>query len=444
MQAPAFESLKSKVAEIPHSQAVGRVVSTDGHTIEVSGLEKDGRMGDRVRLIRSDGSALMGDILRLNNTGVTVLPDTSLRQVALSNRVTLCGQVRIAPHASWLGRVIDPYGKPLDGSSLVPGPTAFDLENEPPSAMSRKPMGPRLRTGFHLLNTMLPIARGQRLGIFAGSGVGKSTLLADLVRSMEADVIVLALVGERGREITEFTQNVLGAQDHERAIVIAATADSAPTARLRCPLTAMRIAEYFRDAGLQVLLFVDSITRFAEAHREVAVSAGEFPSLRGFPPSTPSRVTKLAERAGPGPHGAGDITAIFTVLVAASDLNEPVADMLRGVLDGHVVLDRKLADQGKFPAISTLDSVSRSLPSAADAAENDLITRSRHLLARYHEASALIEAGLYTGGGDPELDQAIAFRNFFSEFIKTRTDGTIQDSFGALRLCLLRSGALKD
>lgn len=223
-----------------------------------------------------------------------------------------------------------------------------------------------------------------------------------------------------------------------------ASADAASTARMRCPITAMRVAEYFRDTGLHVLLFVDSITRFAEAHREVAVSAGEFPSLRGFPPSTPGQITKLGERAGPGAKGTGDITAIFSVLVAASDMNEPVADMLRGVLDGHVVLDRALADQGQFPAVDVLQSVSRSLPRAATVRENEIISRARRLASKYHGSSALIEAGLYTEGSDPDLDQAIAFKSHFVEFCVSRTDRSIEESFEALRLCLLRSGAQKD
>ncbi len=444
MQQSTLVTLKTNLAQIERLRPVGRVMSTDGHTIELAGLENQARLGDRLRLLRSDGSILMGDVLRLTSSGVTMLPDLPPHQVALENRVTLCGQVRIAPHSAWLGRVLDPYGKPLDDGPPLSGTVSVALDNQPPSAACRKPMGRRLRTGFHLFNTMLPITRGQRVGIFAGSGVGKSMLLADLVRSMEADVVVLALVGERGREINDFTQNVLSKSGGERSVLIAASADSSPTARMRCPLTAMRVAEFFRDKGQHVLLFVDSITRFAEAHREVAVSAGEFPSLRGFPPSTPTQITHLAERAGPGCHGSGDITAVFSVLVAGSDLNEPVADMLRGVLDGHFILDRSLADQGHFPAVNVLQSVSRSLPDAADANENGLIARSRQLMSLYHEASALIEAGLYTEGADPDLDQAIAFRRYHRDFCKSRLDGEIADSFSALRLCLLRSGALKD
>lgn len=444
MNKPVLVQLKSKVSDIARSRAVGRVISTDGHTIRIAGLEEDARLGDRLRLFRGDGTSLTGDVLCLSGDGVTMLPDGPPQRVALGDRVTLSGRVRIFPDTSWLGRVIDPFGQPLDGAPLVSGPSGLEIDNDPPMGGHRKPLGARLQTGFHLFNTILPIVRGQRVGIFAGAGVGKSTLLANLMQSIEADVVVLALVGERSREINDFTQIVLREDRLCRAVVVAASADAAPSTRLRCPMTAMRLAEFFRDAGQHVLLFVDSVTRFAEAHREVAASAGEFPSLRGFPPSTPAQISKMAERAGPGLTGTGDITAIFNVLVAASDMNEPVADMLRGVLDGHFVLDRKLADQGRFPAVNILQSVSRSLPEAADNGENDLIVRARRLVAKYEGSLPLIEAGLYSAGTDTQLDQAIAFHGNFSDFALSRVTCTIAESFAALRLCLLRCGALKD
>lgn len=444
MHTPSLSHLKGKVSNIDRARPVGRVVSTDGHTILISGLEDEARLGDRLSLLRNDGSILTGDVLCLSSDGVTMLPDALPQQVALADRVMLGGRPLIHPDTSWLGRVIDPYGMPLDGKPLVPGHMAFEIENEPPPAVSRKSLGVRLETGFHLFNTMLPITRGQRVGVFAGSGVGKSTLLADLMQSIEAGVVILALVGERGREINNFTQKVLAQAGLQHAIVVAASADAAPTARMRCPMTAMRLAEFFRDAGQHVLLFIDSITRFAEAHREVAASAGEFPSLRGFPPSTPAQITKLAERAGPGRFGTGDITGIFSVLVAASDMNEPVADMLRGVLDGHVILDRKLAERGQFPAVNILQSVSRALPEAASATENDLISRARRLVSKYQDSSALVDAGLYTSGTDPELDMAIAFGRNFPEFCKSRSASSVGESFEALRLCLVRCGAMKD
>lgn len=268
-------------------------------------------------------------------------------------------------------------------------------------------MGARLETGLAVFNTLLPIVRGQRLGLFSGSGVGKSTLLSKLAKNVQADVVVVALIGERGREVREFVETVLGPEGMKRAIVVAATSDQSPLVRRRCAFSAMAIAEFFRDQGLHVLLLADSITRFAEAHREVALSSGEQANLRGFPPSTSSMIMGLCERAGPGEGTSGDITAVFTVLVAGSDMEEPIADILRGVLDGHVVLDRAIAERGRFPAIDLLRSVSRSLPLAASHDENDLIKRCRHLLGAYDRAEMMIQAGLYSAGSDPLVDASI-------------------------------------
>ncbi|WP_349305023.1 FliI/YscN family ATPase [Marivita sp. GX14005] len=440
MQNAALSQLTTRLAGIAPARPIGRVVAVDGHILTIAGLETEVKLADRLRLKRADGSFLTGEVLRIDEGTVTMLPDDPPEQVALSDRVVSLGPSRIAPCSDWIGRVVDPYGRSLDGRALTQGDELLDIYNEPPPPMVRKPLGKRLETGFDLFNTMLPIVRGQRIGIFAGSGVGKSTLVADFVKVIEADVVVLALVGERGREINEFTRHVLGPEGMQRTIVVAAGADMAATARMRCPLAAMRIAEHFRDTGRQVLLIVDSLTRFAEAQREVAISGGEFPSLRGFPPSTPAKLTKFVERAGPGPEGAGDITAIFSVLVAASDMNEPVADMLRGVLDGHVILDRTIAEQGIFPAVDVLGSVSRSLPGAASDIENQLIGRARSLLSSYQQSSALISAGLYSEGADTALDQAVAFHPIFREFKIGRTNGSSNDSFERLALGLRRCG----
>ena len=260
---------------------------------------------------------------------------------------------------------------------------------------------------MRIFNTLLPLVCGQRIGLFAGSGVGKSTLMGTFTRHVQADVVVIALIGERGRELREFAEDVLGAEGMARSVIIAATSDQSPLVRRRCAWAAMAVAEYFRDQGRHVLLLVDSVTRFAEAHREVALAGGEGASLRGFPPSLNQAIMGLAERAGPGPEGAGDITAVFSVLVAGSDMEEPVADILRGVLDGHVVMDRRIAERGRFPAIDLLRSVSRSLPEAATEEENQLIGEARRLLGAYDRAEMMIQAGLYATGSDPVIDRAI-------------------------------------
>ena len=298
-----------------------------------------------------------------------------------------------------------------------------------------------METGLAVMNTLLPLVRGQRVGLFAGSGVGKSSLLADLARGVTADVIVIALVGERGREVRQFTENVLGPEGMARTIVVAATSDRAPQVRRRCAWAATAVAEHFRDKGLQVLLLVDSVTRYCEAHREISVVAGEQANLRGYPPSTAGAIASLCERAGPGVDDAGDITAVYTVLVAGSDMDEPVADMLRGVLDGHIVLDRAIAERGRFPAIDVLRSVSRSLPDAADRGENALIGEARKRFAAYDQAALMIQAGLYERGSDTGIDAAIACREPLEQFLTIKDKRNIAGHFAALKQALSHGGS---
>lgn len=264
-----------------------------------------------------------------------------------------------------------------------------------------------MNTGIAIFDTFLPIVRGQRIGLFAGSGVGKSTLLGQLVKNIQADVVIVALVGERGRELREFAEHVLGVDGMRRTIIVAATSDQSAPLRRMCIHSAMALAEFYRDKGLHVLLVADSITRFAEAHREVASWSGEPVSLGGFPPSIQHEIMALAERAGPGEGEQGDITAIFSVLVAASDMEGAIADILRGVLDGHVILQRDIAERGRYPAVDVLRSVSRSLPRCATEDENNLLLDARNLLTSWEASELLVKAGLYVAGSDPILDRAI-------------------------------------
>jgi len=350
--------------------------------------------------------------------------------------VRLMGPSQIAPDDAWIGRVIDPMGRALDGRPILRGARPRPLRGVPMNPTERRVLGARLETGLAVFNTLLPIVRGQRIGLFAGSGVGKSTLLAKLARGVHADVVVIALIGERGREVREFVDRVLGPEGMKRAVVVAATSDQSPLVRRRCAWTAMAVAEHFRDQGRHVLFLADSITRFAEAHREIALASGEGGSLRGFPPSTAHQITSLCERAGPGSGTAGDITGVFSVLVAGSDMEEPVADILRGVLDGHVVLDRKIAERGRFPAIDLLRSVSRALPGAASEAENTLIAAARQRLGAYDRSEMMIQAGLYTSGTDKALDAAIESWPKLDAFLaEDEWENTIA-SFRRLATCL--------
>jgi flagellum-specific ATP synthase len=311
----------------------------------------------------------------------------------------------------------------------------------PPKAAGRRHMGERLDTGLSVFNTILPIVRGQRIGLFAGSGVGKSTLLAKLAQHMEADVVVMALIGERGREVNHFVEQVLGPEGMRRAVVVAATSDQSPLVRRRCAWAAMTIAEHFRDQGKNVLLLADSVTRFAEAHREISAASGEAPALRGFPPSVTPLITGMCERAGPGTGDQGDITAVFSVLVAGSDMDEPIADILRGVLDGHIVLNREIAERGRFPAIDVSRSVSRSLPAAATKEENDLILDVRKYLGSYEQSEVMIRAGLYSEGTDPVLDTAVKLWPELDGFFGRDDPNGVKSSFDRLKLLLRRAAA---
>jgi flagellum-specific ATP synthase len=430
-----FDGLLAEIAGAAPVRRVGRVVESRRGLVEVSGLDQ-AALGDRVLIYSRDGVS-GGEVLRLAAGRCTVLPDASGDGMAIGDRVELMGRAEVAPDDSWIGRIVDPTGKPMDGRPLLRGPVPRALRAPAPPASSRRRLGPRVDTGTAVFDTLLPLVRGQRIGLFAGSGVGKSSLLARFARGVEADVVVIALVGERGRELREFTERVLGPTGMARSVVVTATSDQSPLMRRTCALTAMAVAEHFRDQGLHVLLLVDSVTRYAEAHREIALAGGEDASLRGFPPSLSQAIMGLAERAGPGPEGSGDITAVFSVLVAGSDMEEPVADILRGVLDGHVVMDRRIAERGRFPAIDLLRSVSRSLPDAASEEENALIGEARRLLGAYDRAELMIQAGLYAAGSDPLIDRAIKVWPALDAFLAEAAPANgITGSFERLRVCL--------
>ncbi|MCZ4352906.1 FliI/YscN family ATPase [Roseovarius aestuarii] len=433
--------LGAEITALSAEHVIGRVTAVSGGTLQIGGLGNAARLGDRLRVTRRDGGVLWGEVLQLEQGGVMMLPDDTAAGVSLGDRAALMEASVIAPSNRWIGRVIDPFGQPMDGRPLLRGPHARALRANPPPPAQRAPMGERLETGMAAFNTFLPIVRGQRIGLFAGAGVGKSSLLAHLGRKMQADVVVFALIGERGRELRDFIDNVLGPEGMARSVIVAATSDRSPLVRRRCAWTAMAVAEHFRDQGKEVLLLADSITRFAEAHREVATAAGEMPALRGYPASTAHMIMSLCERAGPGALDQGAITAVFSVLVAGADMDEPVADILRGVLDGHVVMDRAIAERGRYPAVDLLRSVSRSLPQAADEAENTLLMRARILLGAYARSETMIRAGLYAEGSDPELDQAIRAWPELDAFLAETESVSSQRSFDRLSLILRRAGA---
>lgn len=427
-----FSALQGEIARIANHRRVGRVVSLSPAALEVAGLTHQARIGDQVAIDARNGRALGGEIVAIAERATRVMTYQPLDGAGVGDRVTLLGGADAHPSPAWAGRIVDAFGAPLDGRPLKSGALGAPLRRDPPPAALRKSLGGRLATGLRVFDTILPLARGQRIGIFAGSGVGKSTLLADLARGIEADIVVLGLIGERGRELREFTEHVLGPEGMARSVVIAATSDQAPLIKRRAAWMALAAAEVFRDQGKHVLLMIDSLTRFAEAHREIALTAGEQPSLRAYPPSTANLIAALCERAGPGPTGKGDITAVFSVLVAGSDMDEPVADITRGVLDGHVVLDRGIAERGRFPAVDVRRSVSRSLPGVATAEENARLARLRRILTAYENAALMIQTGLYVPGSDPGIDEAMRLWPGLDAFFTERAPDGVAASFGRL------------
>ena len=435
------EQLTAQIADLPVATPLGRVARIDRGLVHISGLATDARLGDWIRISRHDGSVLQGEVVQMDGETLTALTEAPPEGVALQDRVSLAKPGQIYPSSQWIGRIFDANGNPLDEKPIKRGSTLYPLRASPPPAAQRKALGPRLETGLTVTNTLLPIVKGQRVGLFAGSGVGKSTMLAGLATQMHADVVVIAMIGERGREVRHFVDNVLGEEGLERSVVVAATSDQSALLRRHCAWTAMAAAEYFRNRGKSVLFLADSVTRFAEAHREIAVASGEAPVLRGYPPSTAHMITQLCERAGTGTDEQGDITAIFSVLVAGSDMDEPIADILRGVLDGHIVLDRQIAERGRFPAVDVLRSVSRSLPDAATTSENQTLSEVRRLLGVYDRNAMMIRAGLYAMGSDPETDQAIALWPEMEKFLAADDSETIAQNFRQLELILRRAKA---
>ena len=440
MAGTVFDGLIAEIAGLAPMRPVGRVAEIAASKIFLRGLGHKAALGDLVRVMLRGGVQLGGEVIALEPDLVTVLPEGPAEGVQIGDRAELLGPATLAPHDGWIGRIVDPYGRPLDGRPLFRGPRPRPMRAAPPAPAERRAMGARLATGVAVFDTLLPIVRGQRIGLFSGSGVGKSSLLGKLARGLEADVVVIGLVGERGRELREFVEHVLGPEGMARSVVVAATSDRSPLERRRAALAAMTVAEHFRDGGAHVLFLTDSVTRFAEAHREIALASGETGALGGYPPSLAHMIMSLAERAGPGAGDTGDITAIFSVLVAGSDMEEPVADILRGVLDGHVVLDRAIAERGRFPAVDLLRSVSRSLPAAANAEENALIAAARRLLGAYDRSEIMIHAGLYGRGSDPVLDEAIRVWPALDAFLAEDSPEGVAASFARLAECMAPKG----
>jgi flagellum-specific ATP synthase len=395
-------------------RVTGRVRRVVGLNLEVEGL--DVAIGDAVH-VDVAGTPLPAEVVALRDSGLVCMPFGTLQGVRAGAAVEPTGgPLTIGLGSELLGRVLDGLGRPIDGGPQLVGLERSGVGGTPPHALRRARVCEPLALGVRALDTLVPVGRGQRLGIFAGSGVGKSSLLSMVARNSEADVSVIALVGERGREVREFLENDLGEEGLARSVVVVATSDEPALVRLRAALTATRIAEWFRDQGRHVVLMMDSVTRFAMAQREIGLSAGEPPATRGYPPSVFALLPQLLERAGTGE--IGSITGLYTVLVEGDDMNEPIGDAARSILDGHVVLTRKLATAGHFPSIDVLESVSRVSSAVTSPEQRAAGTCLRNLMAAHREAKDLLEIGAYVAGSNPLVDRAVRLEAGISSFLR--------------------------
>ncbi|MBI1327349.1 MAG: flagellar protein export ATPase FliI [Alphaproteobacteria bacterium] len=430
------EKALAAASQTPESEVYGKVTKVLGLLVEIAGFGADLAVGSRVTLQTQAGKNVQAEVVGFRDERALLLPFGTLEGIGLGCKAILHqAKPMIMPDDRWLGRIINGLGEPIDGKGPLPhGGHPILLKNPPPPAQTRKRMGPKLDLGVRAINTFLSIVEGQRMGIFAGSGVGKSVLLSMMARYTAADVAVIGLVGERGREVQEFLEDDLGEEGLKKSVVIVATGDESALIRRQAAYVTLSVAEYFRQQGKQVLCMIDSLTRFAMAQREIGLSAGEPPTSKGYPPTTFGELARLLERAGPGNPGEGDITGIFSVLVEGDDMNEPIADAVRGIVDGHIVMEREIADRGRYPAINVLKSVSRSLPRAFTQEQNDVVRRAKQLISTYEDMAELIRLGAYRRGSDPLVDEAIKIYPLVEEFLRQQKEehSTIDESFARL------------
>jgi flagellum-specific ATP synthase len=413
-----MKALAEQIAELDDVETYGRVVGVRGLMVEVAGPIHAMSVGARVIIETGADRFIPCEVVGFTGANALLMPYAALEGVRRGCRALVTSvQAAVRPCASWLGRVLNAMGEPLDGKGPLPlGPSPYPFRNAPPPAHARRRVGAPLDLGVRALNTFVTCCRGQRMGVFAGSGVGKSVLLSMMARNVVADVSVIGLVGERGREVQEFLQDDLGPSGLARSVVVVSTSDEPALMRRQAAYLTLAIAEYFRDAAKDVLVLMDSVTRFAMAQREIGLSAGEPPTAKGYTPTVFTELPRLLERAGPGVD-QGTITGIFTVLVDGDDHNEPIADAVRSILDGHIVMERAIAERGRYPAINILRSISRTMPRAADPAFLPIINKARQLMATYADMEELIRLGAYRTGSSPEVDEAINLHPPFEQFL---------------------------
>lgn len=442
-----MRNLVEAVEKVDPLVVTGRVAAVSGLLIEARGGVTRLAVGARAEIARRAAPPLPVEVVGFRDSRALLMPFGPVDGVAPGALIHIRAEGAVVhPTPAWLGRIVDAFGEPIDGKGPLPqGSSAYPLRGSPPPAHARDRVGRRLDLGVRSMNVFTTCCRGQRLGVFAGSGVGKSVLLSMLARQAECDAVVVGLIGERGREVREFIEETLGEEGLKRAVVVVATSDEPALTRRQAAYMTMAIAEFMRDQDLEVLCLMDSVTRFAMAQREIGLAAGEPPTTKGYTPTVFTELPKLLERAGPGPirpDGApgGPITGLFTVLVDGDDHNEPIADAVRGILDGHIVMERAIAERGRFPAINVLKSISRTMPGCQEPREREIVRDARQVLSAFSNMEELIRIGAYRAGSDPLVDRAIALNPALEAFLGQDKDevSTLGDAF--LRLEQILSG----
>lgn len=443
-------SIVKPVSEsVPIGRLCGHVSDVSGLTVRIEGIDKFTSVGDEVQIKKSSDVLANAEIIAFDDKQAIAMTYDSIEGIGCGcpvyypiydkdQKKRFSGGI-LNVNDSWIGRVLDPMGKPIDGKgSLIPSNSMQNRRASPPLATQRARLGDRIDLGVKAMNIFTTCKEGQRLGLFAGSGVGKSTLIGMLARNTDCDVAVISLVGERGREVREFIEDDLGEEGLKKSILVIATSDSSALMRREAAYSAMAIAEHFRDQGKSVLLLMDSVTRFCQALREIGLSSGEIPATRGYPPSVFATLPRLLERSGPGKINkdgkAGQITALFSVLIEGDDHNEPIADTVRGILDGHIIMERSIAESGRYPAINVLKSLSRSVPGCLTEEEFKIVTEARKILSTWNDVRELVRLGAYKEGADQEADKAVFFGPKIEDYLiqGKKESFSIEESFAGL------------
>jgi flagellum-specific ATP synthase len=440
-----MRNLVAAVERIDPLNVSGRVAAVNGLLIEARGGLTRLSVGARAEIERRANTALPVEVVGFRDSRALLMPFGPVEGVAPGAEIRVMPEgASVRPTLAWRGRIIDAFGQPIDGKGPLPqGQAAYPLRAPPPAAHGRARVGERLDLGVRAMNVFTTACRGQRLGVFAGSGVGKSVLLSMLAREAACDAVVVGLIGERGREVREFIEETLGEEGLARAVVVVATSDEPALKRRQAAYMTMAVAEFLRDQDQEVLCLMDSVTRFAMAQREIGLAAGEPPTTKGYTPTVFSELPKLLERAGPGPirpdgTEAAPITGLFTVLVDGDDHNEPIADAVRGILDGHIVMERAIAERGRFPAINVLKSISRTMPANQQPPEREVVSAARQVMAAYANMEELIRIGAYRAGSDPLIDRAIELNPALEDFLRQDKDEatSLDESFARLAAIL--------